>query len=267
MRSRKYNLFCLLALFLFVLPLDSCAQSVRKSRKNSEIILVETPKVPQGTDEQILLHKGFAVSYNKSMRLPNWVAYELTEAEVDGQVPRARHFDIDPTVRGVQATNDDYRNSGWDKGHLVPAGDMKWDSLAMRESFYFSNVCPQNHNLNGGDWRSLEELCRDYARRYGSVWIAAGPIVMDNVYGRIGYNNVVVPDAFFKVLMVKTDGRFEGVGFVFRNEAGHRKLIAYAMSIDEVEEMTGIDFFYTLPDSVENKIEKGYSPGIWFLGE
>ena len=106
--------------------------------------------------------------------------------EVAGTAPRGRHFDIDPDVRGVQADNDDYRNSGWDRGHMVPAGDMKLDDQMMRESFYFSNICPQNRNLNGGDWKTLEELCRIYAQKYGKIYIVCGPVIGNNMYGRLG---------------------------------------------------------------------------------
>lgn len=262
---KRFGLFLrLMVVGTVVLAAVSCAKSLREKSREPEPVPVEMPKTPQDFAEQVIWHKGFVVSYNESTRLPNWVAYELTAEEVEGQVPRARHFDIDPMVNGFQATNEDYRNSGWDKGHIVPAGDMKWDSLAMRESFYFSNVCPQNRNLNGGDWRSLEELCRDYARWYGGVWIVAGPVVGGNKYGTIGAGKVVVPDAFFKVLMVKKDDSYEGIGFVFGNEAGHRALKLYAMPIDDVEELTGIDFFYTLPDTIEDWMESDLDMDLWF---
>lgn len=213
---------------------------------------------------QIIEHKGYTVSYNKDTRLPNWVAYELTDAEVAGACKRDGRFYLDPDANGPQANYEDYRNSGWDKGHIAPAGDMKWDEQAMFESCYFTNVCPQNHNLNGGDWRSLEERCRDYARRFGSVYIAAGPVVGDAKNGTIGYNKVVIPDGFYKVLLVHVDGGYQGVGFYFENKAGHKPLSTYAMSIDELEALTGIDFFFSLPDWVETKVESTYSKDFWF---
>lgn len=141
---------------------------------------------------------------------------------------------------------------------------MKWDEQAMLESCYFTNICPQNHNLNGGDWRSLEEKCRDYARRFGNVYIAAGPVVGENRNGAIGRNKIVVSDGFYKVLLVCKEGKCEGIGFYFENVAGHKPLSVYVMTIDEVEAMTGIDFFYSLPDKMENEVENTVNSEIWF---
>ena len=225
---------------------------------------IETPKVLDDRPNQIIVHKGYSVSYNKDTRLPNWVAYELTDIEVNGTCKRSPHFYPDPDVKGRQADNEDYRNSGWDKGHIAPAGDMKWDEQAMRESCYFSNICPQNHNLNGGDWRSLEEKCRDYARRFGNVYIAAGAVVGEMKNGTIGHNKVVVPDGFFKVLLICKESKYEGIGFYFENVAGHKPLSVYVKSIDEIEKLTGIDFFYSLPDKLEEEVERTVNEEIWF---
>lgn len=225
---------------------------------------VEIPRIQDGRPSQVIFHKGYAVSFNTETRLPNWVAYELTDVEAQGTGKRDGRFYPDPDVEGVQATYDDYRSTGWDKGHIAPAGDMKWDAQAMFESCYFTNICPQNHNLNGGVWRSLEERCRQYASNYGCVYIAAGPIVGEAKNGTLGYNEVVIPDAFYKVLLVCIDGRYEGIGFYFENVAGHKPLPTYAMTIDEIETITGIDFFFALPDKIEDDVESKINQEIWF---
>lgn len=242
----------------------SCANLKHETIEPKPVVLLETPQLLDQRDSQIIVHKGYTVSFNESTRLPNWVAYELTEAEVNGTCSRNGRFYPDPEVEGRQADNEDYRNSGWDKGHIAPAGDMKWDDQAMLESCYFTNICPQNHNLNGGDWRSLEEKCRDYARRFGNVYIAAGPVIGESKNGRLGYNQVVIPDGFYKVLLVCHDGQFEGIGFYFENCAGHQPLKVYAQSIDEIESLTGIDFFFALPDAVENEVERTFDAAFWF---
>lgn len=225
---------------------------------------LEMPQIIDARQSQIIEHVGYTVSYNKDTKLPNWVAYELTDAEVAGVCKRDGRFYLDPDVVGSQANYEDYRNTGWDKGHIAPAGDMKWDEQAMFESCYFTNVCPQNHNLNGGDWRSLEEKCRDLARHFGSVYIAAGPVVGDAKNGTIGYNKVVIPDGFYKVLLVCVDGGYQGIGFYFENKAGHKPLSTYAMTIDEIEAITGIDFFFLLPDKIEVEVERKINHEIWF---
>ena len=225
---------------------------------------IETPRIMDDRKSQIIVHMGYSVSFNEDTRLPNWVAYELTQKEADGTFKRSGRFLPDPEVKGRQADNDDYRNTGWDKGHIAPAGDMKWAEQAMYESCYFTNICPQNHNLNGGDWRSLEEKCRDYARRFGNIYIVAGPIIGENKNGVIGNNQVKIPDAFYKVLLVCNEGKYEGIGFYFENIAGHKSLSTYVKTIDEIESLTGIDFFFLLPDDIENTVESSVNENFWF---
>lgn len=251
----------LLLLFCVMQAVDSHAQNKgQKSSYKMEIPIYE--KVPY---KQHIVHSGFELLFNENTRIPEWAAYELTAEEVPGTAPRGRHFDIDPDVRGIQANNDDYRNSGWDRGHMVPAGDMKLDDQMMRESFYFSNICPQNRNLNGGDWKTLEVLCRIYAQKYGKIFIVCGPIVGNNMFGRLGPHQVVIPDAFYKVLLVETKSGYESIGFIMNNEAGHKPLITYVKTVDEVEEITGLDFFSLLPDKVERRVESTYNLSIWNL--
>ncbi|MBQ4063318.1 MAG: DNA/RNA non-specific endonuclease [Bacteroidaceae bacterium] len=214
---------------------------------------------------QIIEHTGYTVSYNSSTKNPNWVGYELTAEEAAGVVGREAGFCCDPMVRGTQACDDDYKNSGWDRGHMAPAADMKWSKQAMEESFYLSNVSPQNKNLNRGVWKKLEELTRDKAELYGRVVVVTGPIFNGNKQESIGYGHVKIPDAFFKVLLTDYNGKYRSIGFVCKNKAEKKKLKEYAMSIDEVEELTGLDFFTALPDETENEMEKSYSAPFWGL--
>lgn len=216
---------------------------------------VEIPHYTPSRGGQIIRHTGFTLSYDADYKTPQWVAWELTRSEAQGTEPRAKHFEPDPKVRGAKAYHKDYTGSGYDRGHIAPAGDMKWSSQAMEESFYLSNICPQNRNLNRGDWKDLEELERDWALRYGAVAITAGPIYKSSRPARIGANRVAVPDAFYKVLLVGYPSAPKAYGFVFRNEAGSRPLSSYQLTVDEVEQITGIDFFPLLPDDVENRIE------------
>lgn len=220
--------------------------------------------VPAGSDNQIIVHKGFTLSYNNDTRNPDWVGYELTDEEVkEAVVQREEDFYCDPLVRGTQATDEDYRKSGWDRGHIAPAADMKWSKQAMQESFYLSNVSPQNKNLNRGAWKKLEELCRDKAELYGKVIIVAGPLFKGKKAKTIGNNKVRVPDAFFKVLLTYYGNKYHAIGFIFDNKTEKKKLAEYARSIDEIEKESGFDFFYQLPDEEEKEIEKTYSTAFW----
>lgn len=216
---------------------------------------LEIPIYESSRGGQMIKHIGYTLSYDADFKTPQWVAWELTKAEVQGQEPRANRFLPDPDIRGAKAYHSDYINSGYDRGHIAPAGDMKWSKQAMKESFYMSNICPQNRNLNKGDWKDLEELERTWAEEYGSVFIAAGPIYTSNPPKRIGANKVAVPNAFFKVLLVGYPNSPKAYGFIFNNQAGSHPLSYYQLTVDEVEEQTGMDFFSSLPNEVENAIE------------
>lgn len=125
---------------------------------------LEIPMIQSSTGGQILKRKGYTLSYNADYKTPQWVAWELTKKETKGKEGRTNKFLPDPNVRGAKAYTGDYTKSGYDRGHMAPAADMKWSKQAMEESFYMSNICPQNPNLNRGDWNDLEEKSRQWAK-------------------------------------------------------------------------------------------------------
>ena len=214
-------------------------------------------------DNTVIEHMGYTLSYNEKWRIPNWVAWELLSSELYGDFDRAEKFGPDPSWKGRQAYDRDYVGSGWDRGHMAPSGDMKWSSQTMKECFYLTNICPQNHNLNSGVWNDLEKQTRKEAKYYGRVWICCGPIV-DRGKGTIGSNKVMIPDGFFKALLAqKKDGSFTSVAFVFPNEAGDKGLASYAMSVDALEKLTGMDFFVNLDYGEQEKAEKTYDLWDW----
>lgn len=221
---------------------------------------VGLPQTAAESQGQLIHHKGYTVSYNAETRLPDYVAWTLTPGRFEEVVSRTDDFLPDPEVEHP-VTTDDYKRSGYDRGHLCPAADNKWDEQAMRESFYMTNICPQNHNLNGGDWKELEEACRDWTMKWGKLYVVAGPVLYDGAHKRIGESRVVVPDAFFKVVLCPEP--LKAIGFVYRNAAGSRPMVEYARSVDEVERITGMDFFPALPDSLENRVEAACQWSEW----
>ena len=237
----------------------------QKSNDGNDKLGIELaiPQFTKSTKSQVIEHVGYTVSYNEQRRNPNWVAYELTADEVDGTEPRGSKFIPDPSVVGRQAVDNDYRNSGWDRGHLAPAADMKWSEQAMDESFYLSNISPQNGNLNRGVWKNIEELTRDNANHYGEILVVTGPVFTSKKgLGYIGSNRVLIPNGFYKVLLAYDNG-YTGIGFYCENAAGKKKLDTYARSIDEIEEITGIDFFHNLPDDIEAEVEGTFDWNKW----
>ena len=207
-------------------------------------------------DDIILTHKGFVISYNAEARIPEWVAYELTADETRGDAERDESmFRMDPTYGRTQAMREDYYDSGWTRGHMACAGDFQWDEEAMDETFYLTNICPQDRELNKGDWNYLEKQVRRWARDYGHVWVVTGPIIGGNRYGTIGDRDVTVPDSFFKAVLTEKNGKYRSIAFVMDNDDKRYWLDECAVTVNGLEAMTGQDFFPLLPDGVEEEVE------------
>lgn len=213
--------------------------------------------------EQLLTRTGYVTSYNADLRIPNWVGWVLTDAHTSGINKRKNsQFHEDYDVPTPRATHFDYIQSGYDRGHMCPAGDNKWDAQALDETFLMTNICPQNPNLNKGDWNELEMKCRNWANRMGKIYIVCGPILYNQKHKTIGKNRVTVPEAFFKVVLC-LEGNPKGIGFIYKNQSGDKALNSYVNSIDQVERITGIDFFANLPDDIETEVEASYDLRQW----
>lgn len=212
----------------------------------------------------ILLERAaYMLSYNPATRLPVWVAWHLTADHTDGAYKRdGLKFAEDEDVPEPRATNMDYVNSGYDRGHICPSGDNRWSREAQVQSFLYTNCCPQLHNLNTGDWRELEEKCRVWAQRYGDIYIVSGPLLLNKKHKTIGKNKIVVPEAFFKVVLCMR-GKPKAIGFIYRNEPANKKMTSYVNTVDDVERVTGLDFFPALPDDLERKVEATADLGDW----
>ena len=226
--------------------------------------LMEIPALT--TSGRIVQHGAFVTSYNTETLIPDWVAYELTAEETGGTNTREGiEFRMDPDLRGcTQAMREDYSGSGWTKGHLIPAADAAFSDKTMAETFYFTNICPQDETLNAGDWQYLEKKVRQWANRYGSVWVVTGPIVGENRYGTIGDRDVVVPDSFYKALLIrKKNGSYSAIAFVMDNDDDRYYLKDCQMNINDLEALTGFDFFPGLDDTIEEKVESTVRLSDW----
>ncbi|WP_285820425.1 DNA/RNA non-specific endonuclease [Bacteroides acidifaciens] len=257
-------IIALIALIPIIYGVYLYCQQIRSSQKDepktntslqvlsSKELAIPISMTPQ--QEQIIRHTGYTVSYNKELKLPNWVSYELTREETKGKEKRNNRFIADPLVKGIIATNADYARSGYDKGHMAPAADMKWSPQAMKESFYFSNMCPQHPQLNRRGWKNLEEKIRDWAIADSAIIIICGPIITKQPK-TIGKNKVAVPKQYFKVILSPFVRPMRAIGFLFNNRQALEPLSTYAVTVDSIERLTNMDFFASLPDEIENKIE------------
>lgn len=228
----------------------------RKSHNTASKKLLELPTTHKG--ETIISHTGFTLSYDREHNVPRWVAWQLTKAETEGTIPRAKDFLPDPSIEARhRVTSDDYKNSGYDRGHMVPAADMHWSARAMTECFYMTNICPQSRNLNSGSWATLEKACRRWAKQEGAVYIVCGPIYDTNRRAkRIGLQHKIsVPNKFFKVVLSTRKGKEKAIGFIYNNRDGQQPMSQTACTVDRVEAITGLDFFADLDDRLEKRIE------------
>lgn len=190
--------------------------------------------------EQILVRTGYVVSYSSERLCPNWVAWHLTRAHADGTVERRNHFAEDEEVPWPRATLEDYRMSGFDRGHMCPAGDNKWSERAMDESFLLSNMCPQDASLNSGMWNALETDTRTAVAGQSAAYVVAGPVWMSDDTRSIGRNNVAVPAAFFKIVYFLTRGQC--FAYLLENEKNAGKYYDYACTVADIEGATGLTF-------------------------
>ena len=218
------------------------------------------PKPMSG--EQIIDHFGYSLSYNEEHEQASWVFYELTDNEVLGLVKRKDQFRKNPDVRTGSASLSDYKGSGYDRGHLAPAADMRWSSTAMSESFFMSNMSPQVPSFNRGIWKRLESKVRDWARDNKRIYIVTAGI-LDEGLNTIGSNSISIPNYYYKVILDYTEPELKAIGFILPNKKSKAPLQSFAISVDSVEIQTGIDFFYNLPDDKENKLESNIDVKKW----
>ncbi len=236
-------------------------QNSSQGTKSKEANL-ESVVMPRGMSNTVVRYKGFTVHFNKNLHIPNCVVYEITASEARGKRDREGDFTRDPKVAGCPNWWD-YRDSGYDRGHMAPAGDMKWDEQAMNETFFLTNICPQDNALNAGMWNDIELKVREWARRDKALIVITGPIV-DNNPKTIGQDmDIAVPEAFFKVLLATKTTPMRAIAFICPNRYCGGSLKSYAVSVDEVEERTGMNFFNSLPDDVENQLESTCNLNQW----
>ena len=238
--------------FAYLEPIDNI--------RSTTITRLELPKT--NLEDSIISHTGYSFLYKEAYEQAYWVAYELTKGETNKITNRTDKFITDPEVKTGTANNMDYSGSGYDRGHLAPAADMGWSITSMAESFYYSNMSPQEPGFNRGIWKQLEELVRTWAVENQSVYVVTGPVLTSGL-STIGNNKVSVPKYYYKVILDYTDPEIKGIGFILPNEGSNVPLQEYAVSIDSVEKFTEIDFFPKLPDEQEKIIESTLTLQSW----
>lgn len=244
-----------------VILFDNGTWKYLDSNSNAIINNLEIPAMDKHT--VFIQHFSYTLDYNEKTEQANWVAYQLSKEHTNALFERTNRFIIDPKVITGSATSEDYEKSGYDRGHLAPAGDMAWSETAMKESFYYSNMSPQVPSFNRGIWKKLEGLMRSWAVENERIYIVTGPVFSTDTFLTIGPNKVVVPTSYYKVILDYSQPEIKGIGFVIPNKKSSQPLQQFATSIDSVEKITEIDFFPLLKNNVEKAIEKTKNIDLW----
>jgi endonuclease G len=191
------------------------------------------------------------------------VAYTLTKAKLSENSERGNQFKPDPLLTRGSASNEDYKASGYDRGHLAPAADQGYSEETMKESFYLSNMSPQEPGFNRGIWKRLETRVREWSDIDSALYIVSGGVLNEGLK-TIGPNRVAVPASFYKVILAYRKGNPTAIGFLMPNKKSTRDIRWYQVTVDSVEHVTGIDFFCKLPELMEQQAESTVDTTFWF---
>ncbi|HEY6142216.1 MAG TPA: DNA/RNA non-specific endonuclease [Flavobacterium sp.] len=218
--------------------------------------------LPSSTTNQIIKHDYYTLSYNEKHEQAEWVAYELKRNYIKSTDLKRPYFIEDPKVKTGSADWRNYKKSGYDKGHLCPAGDMEFDINAYNDTFFTSNISPQLHDFNGGIWNKLEQKVRYWATKYDGIYVVTGGVLQPSLQ-TIGKEEVSIPNYFYKILLDNSNGQYRMIAFLIPNKKSDKPIYDYVVSVDSIEKMTGIDFFPKLDDKTENHLEKSSDYKSW----
>ncbi len=234
-----------------------------ETRRQGNMVYGGLPTTASQTKLLVLKNIGFYAGYCDNRRNPLWVAYRLDAKDFEHRLSRPKSFSVDHrTLSRVDPK--EYAKSGYDRGHLAPNSAIarKFGRDAQLETFKMSNIVPQTPELNRRVWQRLEKLEKEYANNRGNVWVIAGP-VFDEHIKTIG-NNIEVPDAFFKIIIDEENDGIKTLSFLIpQTVSGKEPIEQFLASIDEIEKLTGLDFFWPLSDEFENKLESSTVSRLW----
>ena len=245
-------------------PKISTASKNVGSLQSPELTVASGDNIPIGSHGQIIHHKFYSLSYIEENEQAEWVAYVLNVNNLRRpHVKYNRRFTDDKDVKTQSAFHNDYTNTGYTRGHLVPAGDMSFDIEALRECYLMSNMSPQIKAFNNGVWKELEEQTRDWAFQKGKLYIVAGPLFNGTNVKKIGHHKIAIPNQFYKgILYIDDNENATAIGFIIPHQMCDQKLESYAVPIDVIEQKIGLNLFANL---IEENIEQSVESNIDFI--
>lgn len=216
------------------------------------------------TNEAIIERPYYTLRYSEEHEQAIWVAYKLSADSLKQEkFKRKDDFRKDPRVRTGSADLADYKGTGYDRGHLAPAADFSYDEFALSQTFYMSNMSPQNASFNRGIWKKLEDRVRDWTMDESILYVVTGPI-LNKKFSTIGSNAVSVPQYYYKIILDIEKPEIKAIAFLMKNEKSGESLETFAVSIDKIEELSGLDFFPSMPDDLEEILEGNVTISEWF---
>ncbi|MEO1381670.1 MAG: DNA/RNA non-specific endonuclease [Bacteroidota bacterium] len=224
---------------------------------------------PSSTTQHIITHDFIKLSYAESHEQAEWVAYELRAEDLQTfAFERPSSFKVDPKVTSGSAHPSDYLKSGYDRGHLAPAADMSFDEDALKQSFYMSNISPQQPGFNRGIWKELEMQVRDWCKQSQNLYVVTGPVLTLRAQRRLGKEKALAaPSRYYKILLDLNDVSSKAAAFLLPNKKSDERLSDYMVTIDSLEALTQIDFFPHLPDKQEKELESRTFKNKWDFDE
>ncbi len=224
------------------------------------------PKMKEG--EELIVHPGHMLVYDEDHEQAKWTAHIASPELTTGNLARIDSFIPDPQVKTGTAVTVDYWYSGYDRGHLVPSADMRWNYNALKATYMYSNTSPQLPELNRESWAELEDWVRRYVNFSGRrVFVVTGPVLREGLpimEKPNRENDVSIPEYFFKAIADLDGDTPKAIGFIQRNGSNDGPPISYAVPVDSIEALTGLDLFHKLDDAVENNIEAMREPRDWY---
>ncbi len=242
--------------FVLFLAFSSCTQEESQPRAS-----VQTDDfTPAAANGYLIEHTYYTLSYSSTHRQAEFSYYYLSPASIQGGQERTDDFRIDPKVKSNPVKSTDYQGSGYDRGHLCPAADMALNLTAMSETFYMSNMSPMAPSFNRGIWSKLEDWVRDAALQEGGLFVVTGPVLSKSC----GYINssITIPCSYYKIVF-KGGSNPKILGFLLSNAGASGSVQQFVITIDALEQQTGIDFFPQLEDALEQRLESKVSLAGW----
>ena len=266
-RKNIYPILVVLVAVLFYYlndKVDAINADKDYQEKASPTITTNTFYLPTSTTDYVVHHDYYSLSYNEAHEQAEWVAYELKKSDLAKNKFKRPLFSIDKSIKTKSANWRNYTKSGYDKGHLCPAADRRFSKAAHDGTFLTSNVTPQRHDFNAGIWNRLEQKVRYWAKKYNGVYVVTGGVLTKGLE-TIGKEKVSVPKYFYKILLDNHNGNFKMIAFLTPHHETNKPLQEYVVSVDKIEELTGIDFFPNIKDDKEDSLEASTNYKEWFF--